>query len=183
MINQRGVSAIAVILIILVLIALGAGGYFFYKQKQNENVPQFTTFDHVDLTEEVVVFLFQSVPRLYNRIVLLNNELTLIAAELERIDELESQYPSGKRIIENEKTLWMKLQKDLNISVRSAQNAAESYYVAYMVNPKKGKELINEDLGDLVSGIDKVLEESNQETRRLKTVSNQSFLERVKGLF
>ena len=181
--NQRGVSAIAVILIVLLLLALGGGGFYVYRQKQAANFPQVTTFEYIDLNEEVVVFLFQRVPRLYNRFLRLNSELTLITAELERIDELEKQYPSEKRIIGNERALWLKLRKTLTLSVQTAKSAAESYYVAYMVNPQKGKELINEKLDDLISGIDGVLEESGSETNRLKTVSNQTLMERLKGLF
>jgi hypothetical protein len=183
MIDQKGVSAVAVVLVLLLLLVLGGGGFYFYKQKQGQNLPQATTFDNVDLNEEVVVFLFQSVPRLYHRVVLLNNELALIATELERIDELQNEYPSGKRIIESERTLWLKLQKSLNLSVLSVKSAAESYYVAYMVNSEKGRELINENIGDLVADVDDVLQESSQETRRLKTVSSQTFMERLKGLF
>jgi len=182
MINQRGVSAVAVSLVVLLLLVLVGGAFFVYRQMQSENLPQATAFDHVNLNEEVVVFLFQYVPRLYNRALQLNNELELIAAELERIDALEEQYPSEKRIIESERTLWLSLQKKLNLSVQSLENAAESYYVAYMVNSRKGKELISENIGDLVSEIDGVLKESGEETRRLKTVSPQTFMERLRGL-
>lgn len=183
MTNQRGGSAIAVIVIILLLLALGAGVFFFYKQKQGGNLPQSTSFDYVDLNEDVVLFLFQSVPLLYNRIVQLNNELTLIADELERIDELENQYPSEKRIIEEERKLWLQLQKNLELSVQSLKSATESYYVAYSVNPKKGKEMIRENMGDLVSDIDDVLKESKTETRRLKSTSGQNLMDRLKDLF
>jgi hypothetical protein len=183
MTHQRGSSAIAVILILFLLLALGAGAYFFYKQKQKENFPQSTTFDYVDLNEDVVVFLFQSVSLLYNRTVQLNSELTLIAAELKRIDELENQYPSEKRTIEEERKLWLQLQKKLELSVQSLKAAAESYYVAYSVNPSKGRDLIRENVRDLVSDIDDVLKESNTETRRLKSTSSRSPLDRLKDLF
>lgn len=183
MINQRGVSAVAVVLIVVLLLALGGGGFFFYKQKQSENLPPATTFDYIDLNDDVVVFLFQSVPRLYNRALQLNNELTLIAAEMERIDELEVQYPSEKRTIESERGLWRTLQKNLNLSAQSLKSAAESYYVSYMVNRQKGKELISDNIGDLISDIDNVLEESYSETRRLKTTSGQTVVDRLKDLF
>ena len=183
MTSQRGVSAIAVILIILVLLALGGGGFFVYKQKQLENLPQATAFDRVDMNEEVVLFMFQNIPRLYHRTVRLNNELVLIADELERIEALEEEYPSEKRIIESERTLWLKLQKELNLSVQSLKSGAESYYVAYRVNPQKGKELISDNIDDLISDIDDVLEESGRETRRLKTVATRTFMDRLKDLF
>lgn len=183
MINQRGVSAVAVILIIVFLLALGGGAFYVYKQKQSENIPPATTFDYIDLNEDVVAFLFQSIPRLYNRALQLNSELTLIAAEIERIGELEAQYPTEKRTVESERSMWLSLQRKLNLSVNSLKSAAESYYVAYMVNRQKGKELINENIVDLLSDIDNVLEESYGETRRLKTTSNQSVMDRLKNLF
>lgn len=183
MVNQKGISALAAILIVVILLALGGSGFFIYKQKQSRNLPPSTSFEYVSLNEDIVTFLFNYIPRLYNRIAKLNNELTLIAGELERIDELENQYPSGKRIIADEKALWMSLQKDLNHTLLSARNEAERFYIAYMVNNQKGKELIDENLDALVADIDETLETSTGETRRLKTVSNQTFVERLKGLF
>lgn len=183
MLNPKGVSATALILVLLLLLVLAGVSFFVYKQKQEQSLPQTTTFDNVDLNEEVVIFLFQRIPSLYRRVAQLNNELALIAAELERIDELEAAYPSGKRIIGTERTLWIKLQKDLNVMVQSTRSSVESYYVAYMVNNEKGKELISEDVTDLIADIDKVLVASNEETRRLKTVSSQTFMEKLKGLF
>ncbi len=185
MMNQRGISAISIILILLILAALAFGGVYIYRQKltQEQNLPQVTSFEYVDLNEDVVVFLFRSVPLLYNRIARLNNELTLIDAELERIKTLENEYPSQKRIVESERVLWLKIRKDLTLSVQSAQSAAKSYYVSYSVNSEKGRELIRENVGPLIDDIDKVLKESNEETRRLKTSSKQTFMERLKGIF
>jgi uncharacterized protein HemX len=183
MTNQRGVSAIVLILLVVLLLALGGGGFFVFKQKQQQNQPPATTFEHVDLNEEVVTFLFQRAPGLYKRVLQLNNELSLIAAELERIDELEQQYPSEKRTIHSERSLWTGLQKRLNQSVKSLKKDAESYYVAYMVNSAKGLELINENVDDLLSDIDDVLSESGTETGRLKTVSKQTPMDRLKNLF
>lgn len=183
MINQRGISAIAVILVVLLLLALAGAAFFVYKQKQQENLPQTTAFDHVDLNEEVVLFLFQRIPRLYNRVLQLNRELTLIEAELVRIEALEQQYPSEKRIIDSERNLWLRLQKKLDLSAQTLKSAAESYYVAYMVNSRKGQELIDENIGAVISDIEEVLSESGEETRRLKTVTNQTPMDRLKNLF
>lgn len=183
MTDQKGVSAIAVILVVLLLMGLGGGGFFVYKKKQQGNFPKATAFDHVDLNEEVVVFLFQHVPLLYNRVLQLNNELTLISAELERIDELEQQYPSEKRTINSERSLWTGLRKNLDLSAQILKRDADSYYVAYMVNNDKGKTLINENVDALLSDIDEVLSESATETARLKTVTKQTPMDRLKALF
>lgn len=183
MINQKGGSAIAVTLILFLLLALGAGVFILYKQKHDQNTPRATTFDYIDLNEEVVMFLFQSVPLLYNRTVQLNNELTLISDELKRIDNLENRYPSKKQIIAEERKLWLALQKKLNLSAQTLKNTADSYYVAYSVNPKKGKELIRENMKDLVSDIDDILRESNSETRRLRSSSSRTVMDRLKDLF
>lgn len=181
--NQRGISALVLILIIFILLVLVGGGFIVFKQKQSANYPKVVTFDHVDLNEEVVVFLYQQIPGLYNRISQLNNELTLISGELERIESLENEYPSGKQFINDERSLWMRLQKELNTSLQSVHDASESYYVAYMVNPLKGKTLISENSEDLLERIDNVLAATLAETGRLKTVSNQTVTEKLKNLF
>jgi hypothetical protein len=183
MTDQRGVSAIALVLVVLLLLALGGGGFFVYKKKQQENFPKTTAFEHVDLNEEVVIFLFQRVPRLYNRVLQLNNELSLISAELERIDELEQQYPSEKRTINSERSLWTALQRDLDLSAQTLKREAESYYVAYMVNSEKGKTLISENIEALLADIDEVLSEASNDTARLKTVTKQTPMDRLKNLF
>lgn len=181
--NQRGGSAILVILVLVLLLALGGGGYFYLQQKQQQALPPLTSFDHIDLNEEVVVFLFQKIPRLYSRIVQLNVELAAIAAELERIAVLEDEYPTGKRYVQAERSMWLKLQKSLETSVMTLEKRIESFYVAYMVNQEKGKTLIIESLEDLLSKTDSVLTESQNETRRLKVQTSTSLIDRLKGLF
>ena len=181
--NQTGLSAIALLLLLLFLITLGGVGYFVYKQKQAQTLPPQTTFDHINLNEEISSFLFQRVPRLYSRVLQLNTELTLIAAELERIGELESEYPSGKRIVQAERVNWVILQKKLQAVVLTTEKKAESYYVAFMVNRETGKERINEGLEGLLSQINDVLEISKMETRRLKVVTDQTLLGKLKAIF
>ena len=181
--NQAGLSAIVVILILILLLALGGGGYFVYQQKQARALPPQTAFDYINLNEDVTLFLFQRIPRLYSRIRQLNTELTMIATELERIGELENEYPSGKRIVQAERNVWVKLQKKLQVIVQSTEKKVESYYVAYMVNKETAKELINESLDGLLSQVDDILEMSKKETRRLKVVTKQTFMEKLKALF
>jgi hypothetical protein len=181
--NQKGLSAIVVVLLLILLLALGGGGYFVYKQKQEKALPPRTTFDYINLNEEVSVFLFHNIPRLYTRVLQLNTELTMIEAELERIGDLENEYPSGKRIVQAERAIWVKLRKNLRTVVQSTEKKVESYYVAHMVNNETAKELINDSLGELLSQIDGALEISKKETRRLKVVKNQTVMEKLKAIF
>ena len=180
--NNKGLSVIVVLLLLILLIAVGGGGYFVYKQKQARTLPPQTTFDYLNVNEEIALFLFQRIPSLYSRVRQLNTELTIIAAEMERIDELENEYPSGKRIVQAERNVWVKLQKQLQAIVQATEKKVESYYVAYMVNKVTSKELINESLDGLLSQIDNVLEISKKETKRLKVVKEQTFMEKLKAL-
>ena len=183
MLNQKGMSVIAIVLVLILLLALGGGGYYFYKQKQKGSLPPQTTFDHIDINEDISIFLFERIPRLYTRVLQLNTELSLIAAELERIGELENEYPSGKQIVQTERAGWLKLQKSLQAVVQTAEKKIKSYYVAYMVNKETGKEMINDSLDELLSQIDDVLETSRKETKRLKVVKEQTFMEKLKAIF
>lgn len=181
--NQKGLSAIALLLVLILLLALAGVGFFYYKQKQAKSTPPSTTFEHFNLSEDVVLFLFQRIPRLYVKTFQLNTELTLIESELDRITELENEYPSGKRIVESERALWIKLQKNLLNTVQSSEKTIESYYVAYMVNPEKGKQSINDSLEDLMSQMETVLNQSRTETKRLKVVTTKTAMEKLKDLF
>lgn len=180
--NQKGLSAIVIIVVLILLLAVCGGGYFVYKQKQKQSLPPLTTFEYINLNEDVSVFLFQRIHRLYARVLQLNMELTMIAAELERIGDLENEYPSGRRIVQAERAVWVKLQKNLQNVVQSTEKKVESYYVAYMVNKETGKELINESLEELLDRIDDVLGTSKKETRRLKVVTDQTLMEKLKAL-
>jgi hypothetical protein len=181
--NNRGLSAVVILLVLILLLALGGGGYFVYKQKQAQTLPPQTTFDYLDLNEEVAVFLFQRIPSLYSRVRQLNIELTVISEELERIGELENEYPSGKRIVQAERVNWTNLQKKLRAIVQSTEKRVESYYVADMVNKETSKELINKSLDGLLSQIDDALEKSKEETKRLKVVTDQTFIGKLKAIF
>ena len=182
MTNQKGASAVLFILVLILLLAVGGGGYYVYKQKLSETLPPRTAFDHINLNEDVIVFLFQKIPGLYSRIAQIDTELTLIASELERIGELENEYPSGKKYVVSERAVWIRLQNSLQTSVQFAQKTIDSYYVAYMVNSEKGAELINESLNDLLSRLDEVLAQSKKETKRLKVVKDRTLMERLKAL-
>lgn len=183
--NQRGISAIAVILVLLLLLILAGGGFFYYRQKMiaKENTPPSTSFENVDLNEEVVVFLFREVPSLYSRVARIDNDLVLIAEELDRIQALEEEYPSEKRTIASERMVWLQLQKELLLAAQTARTASESYYVAHSVNEEKGRVLVEENIEELLSRIDEILETAGQETVRLQKITEETLLDRLKGLF
>ncbi|MBW2370248.1 MAG: hypothetical protein JRH15_20450 [Deltaproteobacteria bacterium] len=107
----------------------------------------------------------------------------LIDQELERLSELETGYPSQKKIIDRERSMWVQTKKQLTGSVSSAEKQLETFFVAYTVNKTKGKELINENVAALTGRIDSVLETSSEVTRRLKRVQKKTIKDKLKELF
>ena len=171
--NQNGVSAIVLILVLILLLGLAGGGFIAYQRLQNKNQPPVTAFEHMNLKEDVVLFVYNVIPALYNRLFWLNTEITLIDRELDRLGALENDFPAQKKVVKTERSLWRQLRKNLAMETSSAEKKADSFYVTYMVNKEKGKALINENLDLMLERIDTLLETTRKETDRLKVIKKK----------
>lgn len=180
--HQNGLSAIVLILVLVLLFGLGAGGFIAYQHLQNKNRLPATSFEHIGLKEDVVIFTFKVIPTLYNRFLGLNTEISLIDKELDRLSALETDFPSQKRVVKTERAMWAQLRKNLSVEASTAEKKTDSFYVTYMVNKQKGKEFINDNLELLLERIDATLEEARKETRRLKNIQKKTFMDKIKSL-
>jgi flagellar basal body-associated protein FliL len=180
--NQDGLSAIVIILVLIILLGLAGGGFIAFQKAQKKNQPPMTSFEHIALKEDVVTFAFAVVPALYNRLVWVNTEITLIDKELDRLSTLENDFPSQKKVVKAERAMWVQLRINLSGEASSAEKKADSFYVAYMVNKQKGKEVINENLEELIERIDEILEAARKETVRLKIIHKKTLMDKIKGL-
>jgi hypothetical protein len=163
-----------IIIIFVLLLMLGAGGYFGYTQfylKRNAGASFTTDLPHISLKEEVLLATYEKLPDVYFGLVDINNELLVINREIERLSDLEKEYPQQVDIISAEKNTWNSVRKDMTNSTGSLEKEIETLYVAYRVNPEKGQRRIDEKKAQLVAAINKTLQDSRVKTQRLKEVS------------
>ncbi|MFZ2041039.1 MAG: hypothetical protein WAV08_10115, partial [Desulfobacterales bacterium] len=105
-------------LLIFLLLALlaggGAGAAFFVF---NAKAPSPDQFRQLTLKPEVLDFSREKLPGLYNEMLRLEHELTLIDGELKRLDEIEAAFPDQKNIVAAERSLWTKTARELQKTV------------------------------------------------------------------
>jgi hypothetical protein len=169
--NNKGSATIIVLIIVLVL--LGVGGYFGYTKfyLKRGALDTFTTdLVHISLKEEILHATYEQLPNVYFGLVKMNNELLVINKEIERLRDMEKKFPQQLDIISSEKTIWSSIEKNVSDTIGLLENEIETLYVAHKVNPEKGKKRIDGKEKQLQGTINKILEETQLKTQRLKDI-------------
>ena len=179
--NNSG-KILTVLLLLIVLAGLGAGGFFAYQKFLVDPGPNFQ-MKNIHLKEEVITFVFQSMPAVYQGLSELNTELVLMDAELERLAKIEKEYPKQKKIVIEEKKMWNSLHKEMETAVADLEKGIETLFVSHSVNPEKGNELMTSQSETLLSVINQALETSKQQTARLKVTEDTSVIGKIKATF
>lgn len=146
----------------------------------NKNDQPQLDLSKLQLKEDIISFTFRKVPKIYSGLVKLDSEIDLIDKELERLKEIEAEFPKQKRIIITERNNWKKIKKNLRSSLLNLEKEVEKIYVTYLVNKNRGTELINKNMKSLVDTINKTLDASNPHTKRLIVVEKKSFFASLK---
>ncbi len=146
----------------------------------NKNDQPQLDLSKLQLKEDIITFTFWKVPKIYSGLVKLDGEIDLIDKELERLKEIEAEFPKQKKIIINERKNWKKVKKDLRSSLSNLEKKVEKIYVTHLVNKDKGTELINKKMTPLVDTINKALEASSPHTKRLIVVEKKSVFASLK---
>lgn len=147
----------------------------------NKNKKPQLDLTKLQLKEDIIAFTFYKVRKIYSGLVKLDNQIVLIDKELERLKEIEAEYPKQKKIIITERKIWKKVKKNLQTSLSNLEKEVEKIYVTYSVNKNKGIELINKNTKSLVNDIGKALEASRPHTKRLIVVVKKSFIDIFKA--
>jgi hypothetical protein len=134
----------------------------------------------VGLKAEILSFAFQTTPDICSGLVKLNNEALLIDKELERLKGIESEFPDQKKIITTERLNWNKIQKAQLTAISKIEKTVETFYVTHLVNPGKGKALIDNERKPLFQIAEKALTVTAPEIKRLKTAKKKTFVDRIK---
>ena len=164
----------AVVGILIAIAGVAAAG----PSRSKEKAPQ--ELAKVGLKSEILSFVFQTTPDIYSGLVKLNNQALLIDKELERLEEIESEFPGQKRVITTEKLNWNKIQKALLAAISKIEKTVETLYVTHLVNPDKGKALIDIEKKPLSQIVDEALTATAPHIKRLKTTKKKTFLDRIK---
>lgn len=169
MTNNKGSATVIIVIIVLVL--LGAGGYFGYTQfylKQGASDTFTSDLDHVSLKEEILLSTYEKLPNVYFGLVDINTELLVINKEIDRLSDMEKEYPQQIEIISAEKNIWNSVRQDISNTVSTLEKDIETLHVAYRVNQEKGQKRIDEKKNQLQEAVRKTLEFSQLKTIRLK---------------
>ncbi|MBA4366085.1 MAG: hypothetical protein C0403_00400 [Desulfobacterium sp.] len=167
------------ILLLMITIAVAAGGFFAYKFLNAEKTSD-NEMANIHLQEETIAFVHQSMPDVYNSLFELNHEIVMIEKELKRLEIIENEYPKQKKIVQDEKKMWSKTQKDLQTLIENLEKNIEPLFVAYTVNTEKGTELLASKKEELLASATEALETSKKQTVRLKNTEEKSFIQKIK---
>ena len=146
----------------------------------NKNAQPQVNLSKLQLNKDIITFTFSKVPKIYSGLVKLNSEIVLIDKELERLKEIEAEFPKQRKIIITERNNWKKVKKDLRSSLSNLEKEVEKIYVTHLVNKNKSTELINKNMRPLVDTINKTLEASGPHTKRLIVVEKKSVFASLK---
>jgi archaellum component FlaC len=163
---------INILFLFIISLSLGCNG-----AKSQNPVKDLT---HIKLSEDAILFTFNNIPRIYSGLASIDNEIVLIDNELERLKEIETQYPRQFKVVAIEKTNWIKIRRNLLDDLETLEKDIERLYVTYIVNKDKGNALIEEKSESIITAINTALDISTPDTRRLKPVEKKSFVARIK---
>lgn len=182
--HERGNALVLLVVMLLLMIGLGGGGFWIYQQKlQKAQGPAKEDLPDVHLTLEVIRFSFTTLPELYKKMAEIQRELNLIHMETARLDALFSEYPQQKKMIHDEKAVWEKTLKNLLAVLRRFETQIETIFVAYAINPEKGRELIDNSTPDLLTAATEAIAASRIETARIRIEPPKTFMEKLKAKF
>jgi hypothetical protein len=101
--HKNNSGKLMMILLILITLAIsGSAGFYIYRNFYADQGPD-VQMANIHLKEEIIAFVYQSMPEIYSSLSRINHELVLIAEEIKRLDLLEKEYPKQKKIVMNEK--------------------------------------------------------------------------------
>ena len=164
-------AAVGVVIAVAVVAAAGLS-------RRKQAVPG--ALAKVQLKQEMLSFTFQRLPDIYQGLVRLNDQILLIDKELERLKEIEAEFPRQKAIINAERSNWTRVQRSLFTALSRIEKAVEKIYVSHLVNTDKGIALIKKENKPLSESVQKALTTAEPHTKRLKVEKKKTFIDRIK---
>ena len=180
MAEKKKKKGVLIIFIVLLLLAAGGGGagYYFLILK---NKPPATK--NLGLSEEILSFSIQTIPELAQALLSLDYELYLIDRELERLNQMDKDYPRQKQIIAKERNTINTIRRNVSKSLADFEKDVEAIFVSYSLNREKGLEMIQEKKTGMLQLSQKALDDSSELTKRLALDENKGLVDKIKDKF
>lgn len=175
--EKKKKKGLLIIVIVLLLLLAGGGGAGYYFLILKNKLP---TTKNIALSEKIVSFSIKIIPEISNALLSLDYELYIIDKELERLDQMEKEYPRQKQIILKERNTINATRKNVAKSLSDLEKEVEAIFVSYSVNKEKGLQMIEEKRNDILEKSKKVLEASSELTARLALKEQKGFIENIK---
>ncbi len=181
--KKKSATRLFIILLIFVVI-IGTGAFFLYNNYFNNKEGPEKKLENIEIKKELISFSINMLPDIYTALLDLNEEMGVIKKEIERLNNMEKEYPQQKKIILSEKKIWDKTQKGHFTVLSKLEKEIEAIYVSYMVNPEKGmKRIEDKKTTELLTETNKIITASKTQTERLKVVVELSFIDSLKEKF
>ena len=181
MAEKKKSSALKWIVVIIVLTS-AVGTFMVRSASRSQNKKgELQPLPKVQLKEDIVAFVFGALPDIYAGLFRINREIILIDNELERLEEIEAEFPRQKNIVSAEKSNWKQIQRSLFTALSAIEKDIENIYVTRLVNKAKGKELIDQKKEFLEKAVTDALNASAPHTGRLTVDEKKTAFDKLKG--
>ena len=175
------------IILFVILGVLGGGGFFAYTKFFSGSgtgdgpVYQSVPLAHVTLPDEMLAFCFTRMPELYDALVAYDTEMTLLEAEIARIDAVAGKYPDQKKIADGEKKIWDKEVQSLKKSFEKLEKPIKETFVLFQVNQAQGQEKIDQTAEQMIKDAKDALVKTQELTAPLKDAMPKAPEGMIKG--
>lgn len=162
-------------LIITLLVGGGAAVFYIYFTDKPGEIKK------SGLSKEILVFTFNFMPGVHTGIKSLNDEIIITEKEIERIKEIEKEYPDQEKITTSEKKIWDKNLLILTSFLVKQEKEIKDIYVSYQVNKETGQKLVDEKKEALATASTEVITPSTVLTEKIKAIeAAKGFLDKIK---
>jgi len=183
--NQKsGKSKVVVILLSLfVVTALVGTGYIGVKQWWTKNQPR-SALLAVKIEADVLSWSFRHVSEIYFKIIALDDLISLLESELDRLKALEKKYPDQKGIVSEESARLIDRKDELIGILTHAGKAIETMYVAYKIDTRKGHNRIgSKETYELGKKLTSTLKSYSRLAYRIKSQNPEKWTDRILKIF
>ncbi len=158
------------VLIPSLVLAGAAFGYVYFFKKNQPDVRVYVSqpLAHVKLPDEMLKFTFDTMPDIYDSLVVYNEEVNYFDGEIQRIQSIGDQYPDQKKIADKEMRVWEKNRRNLVKVFSKLEKPIKESYVLYLVNTDQGMALVKEKKDELSTSAQAALDISRAQTQPIK---------------
>ncbi len=182
--SECGKVGIVAILFILIFITIGLGAsYVGVKLWWAKNQPR-SQLTATKVSADVLHWSFRQLPELYSKTIALDDMISLLDNELQRLKELGKEYPDQQEIVAEESANLKEKRDELTAVLVETAKSIESIYVAYKIDVRKGQSKIgSKEIYDLGKKLTATLKSHSRMVSRIKSQNPEKWADKIKKLF